>query len=239
MATEFPAQLPHGPIEEIFPDVFQVNGTIAMKPIFRFDRNMTIVRQNGELTLINTVRLDEAGLAKLDELGQVKHVMRLGFFHDRDDPFYVDRYGAKMWALPGHEHALELQADVEMSADTELPLADASLFVFETTSKPEAILRLDAEGGILIPCDSLQNWEKPNQYFNFVSKLLMRMMGFLKPTNVGPGWIKFTKPGASDFERLNALSYKHVLPAHGTPVKNTAHADYAAAFERLFGVKAS
>ena len=237
MAGEFPPALAHGAIEEIFPDIFQVSGAIVMMRL-GFDRNMTILRHDGKLTLVNTVRLDDAGLAALDALGQVEHVMRLGFFHGRDDAFYMDRYKgkAKFWAIPGHQHGHGLVPDVEMTEDTELPIPGASLFVFKTVDKPEAILHLDREGGILIPCDVLQNWTHASQYFSFFGKLVMRVMGFFKPANVGPGWIKMAKPKPEDFARLNALAYKHVLPAHGSPVKNTAHEEYAATFQRLFGV---
>jgi hypothetical protein len=62
---------------------------------------MTIVRDGGRLTLINTVRLNDAGLAELEKLGTVTNVVRIGDMHGVDDPFYVDRYGAKFWAMPG------------------------------------------------------------------------------------------------------------------------------------------
>ena len=51
--------------------------------------------------LINSLRLDEEGLAKLDELGKVTDVIRLGGFHGSDDPFYKERYGATSWAIEG------------------------------------------------------------------------------------------------------------------------------------------
>ena len=72
--------MPHGEIEEVFPDVFFVTGTT--RPDFgggpmQFSRNMTIVRDNGDLSLVNTVRLNEAGLARLDSLGRVANVIRI------------------------------------------------------------------------------------------------------------------------------------------------------------------
>ena len=237
MSTDFPPALPHREIVEVFPDIFQVTGVMAMRGA-RFSRNMTIVRQDGDLTLINTVRLDDDGLKALDELGAVKNVIRLGFFHDRDDPFYMDRYQgqARFWSVPDCEHGLGLQPDEILSPDSELPLAGASVFLLETAARPEAILRLDRDGGILISCDCLQNWARPTAEFNFMAKLMMRVMGFFKPTNVGPGWIRLAKPGAADFERLNQLEYEHVLPSHGTPVKGDARNAYGATFQRLFGV---
>ena len=48
--TDFPSQLPHGEIREVLPDVFFVTG--QTRP--------------DALTLVNTMRLDAAGLARLD-----------------------------------------------------------------------------------------------------------------------------------------------------------------------------
>ena len=104
--TEHPPVLPHGKIEEVFPDVFFVTGamkTVLMGGHWHFSRNMTIVREGGELTLINTVRLDDAGLGELEKLGKVANVVKIGSLHGRDDAFYVARYGAKFWAGAGHE----------------------------------------------------------------------------------------------------------------------------------------
>ena len=114
---EFTPLMPHGEIETVFDDVFFVTGT--SRPNFggeqwQFSRNMTILRENGALTLVNTVRLDEAGLETLDGLGRVVNVVKIGGFHGIDDPFYVDRYGAKLWALPGMQHEGGLSSDVEL-----------------------------------------------------------------------------------------------------------------------------
>ena len=65
-----PAQ-PHGAIREVLPNVFFVTGTLAMSGTMRFSRNMTIVREGERLMIVNSVRLDEAGLAELDKLGKV------------------------------------------------------------------------------------------------------------------------------------------------------------------------
>jgi hypothetical protein len=233
MERAFPPAWPHRDIQEVFPDVFFVTGLMKMKPPFQFSRNMIILRQDGELILVNTVRLTEQGLAQLDALGKVAHVIKIGFFHDRDDAFYVHRYGARFWALPGHEHAPGLRPDVEMTVDTALPIRDARLFVFETAQKPEAIIHLDRQDGILIACDSLQNWAEPHPEFNFFSRWMMRFLGFIKPANVGPFWLKYTQVQQQDFDRLHALSWRHVLGAHGDPVEDTAHDQYGATFRRI------
>ena len=60
---QHPKALPHGELKEVFKDVFFLTGTVAMPgplPI-TFSRNMTVVREGGNLTLINSIRLGEGG----------------------------------------------------------------------------------------------------------------------------------------------------------------------------------
>lgn len=46
---------PHGNIEQLFWDIFWVQGSIRTGPAMSMNRNMVIIRQNHELTLINAV----------------------------------------------------------------------------------------------------------------------------------------------------------------------------------------
>mgnify|MGYP001615266114 CR=1 FL=1 len=59
----FPPALPHGAIEEVFPDVFLVTGGFRFAPLLSITRNMTIVRQGAELVLVNSVSLSDEGEA--------------------------------------------------------------------------------------------------------------------------------------------------------------------------------
>lgn len=215
--------MPHGELTEIFPDVYMVTGTSRPEMFgstYQFSRNMTVLRERDVLTLVNTVRLDDAGLAKLEALGKVTNLVRLGAFHGMDDAFYKDRYGAKLWSLPGvnDEHG----ASVDHELTSSLPLRGAELFVFTTSKLPEAVLRLDREGGILLSCDSLQNWTSADQYFDETSVTKMTAAGFFRTANVGPGWRMVCEPKGEDFARLRQISYRHLLPAHGLPILNDA-----------------
>ena len=236
---QFPPALSHGSIEEIFADVFFVSGameTVLQDRDWKFSRNMTVVRDGERLIIVNSVRLGEQGLAELDGLGRVTDVIRLGSLHGRDDPFYVNRYGAQYWAMPGMQHETGLQASHTLTSDGPLPISDAGLFDFQTTQIPEGILRIDREGGILIACDALQNWLAPDEFFSNSSRELMQQMGFFTPANLGPVWVQRAEPGAEDFTRLKQLSFRHALCGHGDPLRDTAHEDYSATFNRLFGV---
>ena len=237
--SELPPALPHGRLEEVLSGVFFVTGTTRPKFMgkqWQFSRNMTVLCEGDSLTLVNTVRLDDAGLAALDALGKVEHVVKLGAFHGLDDAFYVGRYQAALWALPGmeHEHGLETTHPLTVGGAT--PVTDASLFVFETSSKPEGVLLVDRDGGILISCDSLQNWVEPDEYFDEPSAKMMGDQGFFRPANVGPGWKMSCEPKADDFARLKRLSFRHLLSAHGVPLKDQAHQQLSATFADLYGV---
>jgi len=231
--------MPHGAIEEVFPDVFFLTGTTRPKFMgadWQFSRNMTIVRDGGSLTLINTVRLDDAGLASLERLGKVEHVVRLGAFHGMDDAFYRDRYGATQWGLPSMKHEGEPAKVEDLVPGGKTPVPGASVFVFESSVQPEGLLHLDRVGGILVSCDSLQNWVEVDAFFDAASAEKMRELGFIRPANIGPGWRMACKPEARDFARLKALSFRHLLPAHGRPLRNEAHAQLSETFARELGL---
>lgn len=211
-----PAVEPHGAIEPLFEDVWRVVGSVMLAPLTRLSRTMVIVRTGASLTLINAVRVDDAGLAALDALGKVEHVVRIGT-HGMDDGFYVRRYAAKLWALPGVRHARGLATDVDLAPDR-LPIPDMKLFVFEHTKAPEAVLLLERHGGLLVCCDSVQHWE-PMPFSTFLARVSAVLMGFRHPAQIGPIWRKaMTRKGDSlrpDFERLVALPFRHLIGGHG------------------------
>jgi hypothetical protein len=236
---QFPPVLPHGPLEEIFPDVFFVTGamkTVLMDVDWQFSRNMTVVRDGDALTLVNSVRLDDAGLARLEALGGVTNVVKIGSMHGRDDAFYRARYGAKFWALPGMVHEHGLVPDHELAPGGAMPFSGCSIFAFRTTKLPECILHVDRAGGIMISCDSLQNWIEPDEYFSDDTRHMMAEMGFFKPTNVGPLWMRLMGPQDQDFARLREFSFRHALCGHGAPVRDTAKEAYAGTFQRCAGL---
>ena len=236
--NQFPPPLPHGPLRQIFPDVFFVTGAMKMvlrNAPFEFSRNMAVVRDGNALTLINTVRLDDSGLAQLDALGRVANVVKIGSLHGRDDAFYKAHYGAAFWAARGMVHEHGLVADRELTPAGAMPFARSSVFEFRTTKMPECILHIDCAGGILVAADSLMNLLAPDEYFSDQSSRMMQEMGFFQPANFGPVWMQVNEPQAGDFVRLLELSFRHVLCAHGPPVRDTAKEAYASRVQRVFG----
>lgn len=238
----FPPALPHGALTEPLPGLFFVQGTMQFPGVvsMRFSRNMTVVRQGERLVLVNTVRLDDAGLAALDALGKVTDLVRIAGNHGMDDPFYADRYKARVWAVKGQRYLAGFDPEAadeyfertdELSPDGPSPIEGSKLFVLRSRP-PEAVLLLPQHGGVLVTGDCLQNWAHTDEYFNLPARVGMPLLGFVKPCNVGPAWLKACKPPKEDLRGVLGLSFAHVLPAHGAPVLEDAREKYRPALER-------
>jgi hypothetical protein len=222
--VEFPPQLPHGCFKELFPDVFFLTGQIRIEsdPVSEFSRNMVVVREGDGLTLVNSIRLDDAGLAALDALGNVRNIVKLGGFHGRDDAFYLDRYAADLWAPDGMTYSRGEKTDRMLADGQNGPIAASVAFVFDTPKIPEAMLLIELHGGILLTCDSFQNMLGPDKYFNEAATKSKRRLGFFKSAVVGPGWRKFAEPKQSDLKRVLELNFSHLVSAHGEPLLDGA-----------------
>lgn len=235
----FPEALPHGPIRELFDGVFFVTGQMQTSfPEFpdvdwSFNRNMIIVRDEDELTLINSVRLTEEGLEQLEALGRVTHLVQIGALHTRDDPFYAKRYSPTFWTVPGIEHQ-ELDIDHRLLPMGPTPFLDCSVFLFDTTELPEGVLIIERDGGIAVGCDAIQNWTEPDEHFTDATTDLMTELGFFQEANFGPLFMMRSKPGASDFQRLLEMPFRHALCGHGDPLLDIAHEAYVARAEQVF-----
>jgi len=236
----YTAPTPHDPIEEILPDVYMARGSVRMNALGRITRNMAIVRHEGELTLVDPIRLDAEGERQLRELGTVKRILRLGPLHGLDDAYYVGELRTELWATGESETYPEPKIDRVVGPDAELPFPDAELFCFEGTNHPEGMLLLRRNGGLLLTCDAIQNYGD-YRHNTLIPRLLMPFIGFPKRTLIGPIWLKlFTPEGGSlesEFRRLLTLDFDHLLSAHGSLLRGGAHAAVAAAVDRAFPAK--
>jgi hypothetical protein len=238
---KYPKATPHTDIEEIAPDVFFVRSKHAYTPGMLFlNRVMVIIRNKGELTLVNSVRLTEAGETELKKLGEPKRVIRLGSLHGRDDEYYKKVFNAELWAIGKSDTYPKPEIDKVLKDGDDLPFPDSYLFVFQGSKLPEGCLLVrKSEGGILICCDSLQHMADDRLYFNFPMTMISHMLGLFKtPTVIGGPWLAdATREGESlqsEFERLLTLDFDQHIAAHGVVCKENAKAEVQVAFDYVF-----
>jgi hypothetical protein len=212
---------PHDPLIEIGSNIWFVHGRMRMGPGMMINRNMVVVREGADLTLINPMRLTTEGEQALEQLGSVEHAIRLGPAHGVDDAYTVDRFNTRF-------HCLGTDADYPtpdphsvIAEDGDLPVSDASLFVFRETVRPEGCILLARGKGLLVSCDSIQNWESASNC-SWLATGVTYAMGFMRRANIGPPWRKFMTPkGGSlrpDFDRLLELQFDALVGAHGQPL---------------------
>jgi hypothetical protein len=227
-----------GTLEQVFDDVWWAWGTVKFAPGMLFPRNMTIIRERGELVVIHPVMMPAAEQAKLEALGPIKHIVRLGAFHGMDDLAYAKKYAPILWAPPGVDVVAGLEVQRELRLGGELPLANATLIDFDVSRTPETAIHLERHGGVLLTCDSVQNWETARGC-TFPAKIMARMMGFRGRACIGPGWRKQSQPKdgvgfGPKFKQLLELEFRHVLSGHGAPMTDTAKDDLRASVARIY-----
>jgi hypothetical protein len=233
----YPPATPHDPIEEIATDLFMVRGSVRMNAFMRITRNMAIVRHQGELSLVNPIRLDEETERQLLALGSIEQILRLGPMHGLDDPYYVERFDAELWAQGESKTYPEPKIAQKLAADRPLPFPEAELFAFGGTTQPESALLIRRDPGILLTCDSIQHYGDYH-HNTLLARLVMPRIGFPKTSVVGPIWLKIMTPeGGSlktEFERLLTLDFDRLLSAHGSLLTSGAKDSVAAAVRRAF-----
>ncbi len=222
--TEYAAATAQDSIVEIFPDVYLLRGSIRIASMMQMNRNMLIVKQGQDLILINAVRLNDQGLKQLEQLGSVKHVIRLGDFHGLDDQFYLDQYQPEFWSQAGHATYPNLIPQHVIDKNTVSPIKDSQFFIYASAKYPEAALLLQ-DHQLLITTDSVQYWDDW-KYMSFLSKIILYLMGFRLGLFIGGPWLKKVSIQKNslkvDFEQLLKLNFIHLIAAHGNVLKNTA-----------------
>ncbi len=219
-----PAQ-PHGALREVIPGVHLVQGTMGIGPA-RLSRNMVVVEREGDLVLVNAVRLDEQGLEALDRLGRVTDVVRLAAGHGCDDPFYKARYSAKVWDVEGQRYFEGVRWDRGRTyfrsdrglVDGEVAALPGARLIRLGTQPPEGLLLLPHAGGTLVSGDAFQNWREGRSHFNLFGRLAFWALGFVGPHQLGKGWLDGCNPDPQTLRSVLDLGFENLLPAHGDAV---------------------
>jgi len=204
-----------------------------MGPGMVISRTMTIVQNPDGLVLINSVRLSDAGLAELDRLGKVKHLVKLSDSHGVDDPFYVERYKPEVWALP----QAKLQGfSATKALGPSCPIAGGKVVEYPGTSGwLECGLWIPNGGGTLITTDAIQN-HADAEYTSLFGRVMSSLMGFKGGVIVAPMWRRFQKVRGPQVKttlaQISGLAFANLITGHGPAVTGGADAVARTAIDR-------
>lgn len=229
--------LPHGPLVELRPGLWQVTGTLNRNPV---PRNMVVWRSpSGSILIHSAVCLDEASMRGLDALGPVHHIVVPCPIHRMDAPAFAERYPeAKMLAPSCARKAAEEAVTVHETCEEGLP--ELGLTVHEPPGlKPfELHYELPLEDGsrALLMTDALFNLgQNPPGGFGGFTLKLMGSVGPLGITRLGR-WLLLENKAAyrAYLERLAGIPRLSVLcVAHGEAITRDVEASLREAAARI------
>mmetsp|Transcript_118468 Transcript_118468/g.177049 ORF Transcript_118468/g.177049 Transcript_118468/m.177049 type:complete len:244 (+) Transcript_118468:82-813(+) len=221
MSTATPAYTPitqHGELTKILDDVYVVDGSFNMAlGVMLIQRTMTIVKRGDELTIFNSMRLNESVEAELKKLGTVKHLVRMAPGHGCDDGYYLDTYKPTYWSLEGMKAFAGIRAhDKVLGADGEFPVPEMKMLVLKNAKEPECVLWIPDSGGTLITCDFIQNYDGTRGHSSWLGHQLTGLLGFSGVCKCVPLWRSVNgEDHWHDVETLLSWDFENLIPAHG------------------------
>ncbi|HKY89529.1 MAG TPA: hypothetical protein VJM11_00765, partial [Nevskiaceae bacterium] len=163
MPHDHPPAEPHLPLRECFPGVWLASSKIWMRiPLglrISFSRNMVAVLGDDGWVVLNPVRVSEAAEQELLAKGPIRHAVRLGTYHGMDDAYYVERFGAQFWAVPGVQAHPEPPGTRAITEGGEFPLPGGKAVVFSKATRAECAV-LVPQARLLVTCDSVQHYDR-------------------------------------------------------------------------------
>jgi hypothetical protein len=213
--------LPHGPLRQLGPTLWVVDGDWPRPPI---GRRMAIIRlADGRLVLHSVIGLKEETLDELDRLGPVGYLVVPNGMHRTDAPRFHARYpGAEVLCPPGARTKVGKVVTVSGGLDR-LP-ADPGLRweLLDGCAEREAAFLIDGGGGVdLLVTDALFNL--PDRLPGFSGKIV----GAIGSTG-GPKvtWlarrllVKDRRALADHLRRLaDSVALRRVIMAHGAIIE--------------------
>lgn len=228
---------PHGDIERLAPNCWQVSGSLPRNPVAR---NMTLWRQpQGNVVVHSAVCLDEPAMQTLDALGPVSHIVVPCPIHRSDAPRYKERYPqAKLVAPACCREAVEKVVPVDATCEASSNELGVEIYVPEGLKAFELhyLLPLADGGKALVVTDALFNLgANPPQG---LSGRVLNWMGSVGPlgiTKIGRWLLLQDKEKYRGY--LNCLAdidgLSLLLVAHGRPVTGDVSGALRAAAGRV------
>lgn len=215
-------QLPHKVITKNYDNIYSLIGSMKLFGLFKYSRNMVIIKEGEKLCLVNPVRLNEDEELRLLELGKVYSILKLGRLHSIDIPYYMDKFSPKLWASKNDSFVKDhnYKIDIDLEEVRKIPFRDIQIYSFKTSKENEAVAFLPQDDGVLLACDALVNMKQSDPMANWLVKTLSKILP--EPTYIGPNWFKIMKPKKDDFDEVLKFKFEKMIPAHGSILKQKA-----------------
>lgn len=207
---------PHGPLEPLADDLWQVTGSLPRGPL---PRNMVVYRlRDGRLIIHGGIAMTEQGMTALESLGHPSVLIVPNGLHRMDAPFYLARYPGIEVTCPAAARA-KVERKVPVRRPVEVVLAELELPVHTPagTKAQEKVYQLPLADGCALVCTDLL-FNVPDQ--PGLGGLLLRLMGSTGKFGISRlGRLMFLRDRAAFadwLERLAALPGLRILSmAHG------------------------
>jgi hypothetical protein len=203
-------------LRQLDDDLWCSDSTVRIPGGARLPSRMTVVRLEDGLWLHSPVELDDATAEAIAELGEVAHIVAPNCFHHLHLGPALERFAAaRLHAPPGlAKKRPELRIDAELS-----PAAQPwpALEVVEIAGAPELheFVFLHRPSATLIVTDLVFNIHEAR---GLLTPLILRMVGAWRRFDQSKLWRRYTKDraaAAAAVDRLLALEFRRIIPAHG------------------------
>lgn len=215
MSHDWPV-LPHGPLEQLSPRLWRVEGELPGMPLKRV---MAVAkRADGKLVVHGAMAMDDAGMAALDALGPVGFIVVPNGFHRIDGPRFAKRYPeAKVLCPENAKKRVAEKTPVHGSFDDFPADPHVSLAHVEGMGKLEGVMTVDDDDGVsLVLNDSVFNMPHGAGFKGFLTRHVTGSSGGPKVSNLGKWFLVKDKAAfRGQLERLAATPrLRRVLVAH-------------------------
>jgi hypothetical protein len=229
--------LPHGAIEQIANDLWQVTGTLERNPL---PRNMVIWRlPSGGLMVHSAICLNDTEMKRLDALGTVEIIVVPCRMHKLDASRYADRYpNAKILSPACAQDEVGKVVKVTGSIEDELPHHGIAVHRPKGLRDFELHLEipLNEDETAMVFTDALFNLrdEPPKGFSGFILKLF-GSVGPLGITSIGKRMLLEDKQSFKSYlqELATIKGLTAICVAHGSPIRENAAEQMRLAAERL------
>lgn len=213
--TKFTKTTPHGGLTKVLDNVYVIEGSFTLGFGTLFGRNMAIVKRGDDLTIINSVRVDEDTEKEILMLGTIKNLVRMCDMHGCDDAYYIDKFKPTFWSLEGLQPKPDTKVDKVLKEDSETPIEGMKVALLRGSR--EAVFWIPDNGGTLIACDFIQNSIEPSKYATWVGLKMTTSLGFIGECRCCVPMYRF-QFGTKHWEaaqKILSWDFENLIPAHG------------------------